>query len=114
MIDAPHLNAHLTAASAGAGANLGAVAGPNLINFLISTACRNLLAEGRGLALNSLGGEPRNPSGWCGEAKLGAGPQVFDGARQSRDWLLWRALLSALVTRFLKLPHLCSIPLAAG
>ena len=45
-----------------------------------------LLAEGRGLALNSLGGEPRNPSASCGEAKLGASSQVFDGARRARDW----------------------------
>ena len=44
------------------------------------------MAEGRGLELNSLGGEPRNPSGCCGEAKLGASPQVFYGARRTRDW----------------------------
>ena len=50
------------------------------------------MAEGRGLELNSLGGEPRNPSGSCGEAKLGASPQVFDGTRRTRDWPRWPAL----------------------
>jgi len=43
---------------------------------------KGFLAEERGPALNSLGGEPRNPSGSCGEVKLGASPQVFDGARR--------------------------------
>ena len=44
------------------------------------------MAEGRGLKLNSLGGGPRNPSGCCGEARLEASPQVFYGARRTRDW----------------------------
>ena len=44
------------------------------------------LAEGRGLELNSLGGVLITPGGCCGEVKLGASPQVFDGARQGRDW----------------------------
>ena len=42
-----------------------------------------VMAEGRGLELNSLGGEPRNPSGCCGEARLEAGPQAFAGARRA-------------------------------
>lgn len=42
---------------------------------------RHMAGEG-GRELNSLGGEPRNPSGSCGEVKLGASAQVFDGARR--------------------------------
>ncbi len=43
---------------------------------------KGFLAGEGGRELNSLGGEPRNPSGSCGEVKLGASPQVFDGVRR--------------------------------
>ena len=51
-----------------------------------------VMAEGRGLELNSLGGVLINPAGCCGVAKLEAGPQAFDGARRGRDWVCFLEL----------------------
>ena len=45
-------------------------------------ACEDYLAEERGLEPKSLGGVLITPAGSCGEAKFGAGPLAFAGARR--------------------------------
>ena len=53
------------------------------------------MAVGRGLEPKSLGGVLITPAGCCGEAKLEAGAQGFDGPRQPRDLPRRVALLPA-------------------